>query len=470
MKKRIVGFVFCLLVFVSSLAFTAGAKIYGGTSDGITWSIELNNGYMEINGSGDVPDYLNHVSTPWGKYITLAKEISIGEGITSIGKNAFMYARIAEKITLPDSLKSIGENAFAYCYELEDINLPEGLVSIGKNAFASCKNLYDVDFPHTLTDLGSYAFSACTSLEISDLSGTKITEIGEGTFSSCTSLVNVKLPETVTLIGDGAFFNCVNVDKYGKVISGLKSINIPSNVTYVGSKAFYNCLELYDLSFYSHPEVFADTFYNVPAKYTVTFKNRDGSIISSCIAPINTIAVYEGVKPTAESTAQYDFTFKGWDRPFENVLGDTEYTAVYTEKLRLYKLTWIVDGEVKDVRSQKYGTMPKYWGSYPDNVPKKEGYTFAKWTPFLESVTGDATYTAVFVKEGLGDFDGDGITDSSDINTLALFVSGSSQLSEEQILRANVYTDDDKEGVPPEENINIKDLIFLAQMAAAQKD
>ena len=469
MKKKIINLVFSAIVLASCLVLSVCAKVYGGTSDGVSWSIELNNGEMEIHVDGDMPDYLNHSSTPWGKYITLAKKITVKEGTTSIGKNAFMYARQAHTVILPKTLESIGENAFAYCYDLQYINLPQGLVSVGNNAFASCKSISKIEFPDSLTHLGAYSFSACVSLNGADLSHTKITEIGEGTFSSCSSLLSVVLPDSVLAIEDAAFYNCVKYNPEGNAVLGLESINIPSNVLSIGNRAFYNCQLLSDLRFNCYPEVCEDTFYNVPATYTVTFKNSDGSEILSYVSPINTPAYYTGEMPVAESTQQYHFTFKGWDRPFEAVLGDTVYTAVYNKQLREYKITWVIDG-VSKVTTQNYGTTPDYyWVVYPYRVPQKEGYTFVAWSPLIENVTGDVTYTALFVKNGSGDFDDDGTSDEDDLDVLSAFILGTGQLSKEQILRANVYTADDKDGALPEENINIKDLIFLRQIVAVKE-
>jgi len=474
MKKRIICLAFTLLVIASCFAFSVSAKVYGGTSDGITWSIELNNGEMEISGNGKIPDYLNHTSTPWAMFITLAERITVGEGITSIGSNAFLYARKAHTVVLPETLESIGDNAFAYCYNLEHINLPSSLETIGNNAFASCKNLTRLDFPSSLSNIGSYAFSSCTKLSDADLSETTLTEINEGTFTSCASLKTVKLPDTVKSIGAAAFFNCV---KYSadtsnvSIVSGLESVNIPSGVTYIGERAFYNCSMLTNLTFGSYPEYFcADSFYNVPAEYTVTFKNVDGSVIHSYVSPINTLAYYSGETPTAESTAQYDFTFKGWDRPFEKVVGDAVYTAVYEGTLRKYNVTYIADGYDPKPITVEYGKMPSSAQNYsflwwPSRVPKKEGYTFASWAPLEDVITEDTVYTAVFVKDGLGDLNIDGKINDDDVGIMSVFMSGAQNLTDEQFLRANVYTADDKSDVPIEENINIKDLIFLRQMS-----
>ena len=47
--------------------------------------------------------------------------VTIGDGVTIIGKAAFSYCISLESITIPDSVTSIGEGAFAGCESLETV-------------------------------------------------------------------------------------------------------------------------------------------------------------------------------------------------------------------------------------------------------------------------------------------------------------------------------------------------------------
>ena len=99
--------------------------------------------------------------------------------------------------------------------------------------------------------------------------------------------------------------------------------------------------------------------------------------------------------PTKASDAQYDYEFAGWDKEPSVVYGDQEYVAQFTPILRKYTITWIVDGSEYS-SSVYYNSMPSFMG-----LPSREGtaqysYIFAGWTPEVEIVTGDKTYTAVF--------------------------------------------------------------------------
>jgi len=465
-RKKIFRTILTAVIISLFAAFSVSAKIYGGTTDGITWSLDLNSGDMTVSGIGDMPDYLNYADTPWTKYVTLAKTITLEEGLTSIGDNAFVYAVSAAQIVIPQTVTDIGDNAFGYCTSLSDIQLPLGLEAIGDSAFIKCTSLSEINFPSALTTLGDNAFAACVELGSADLSETNIEYVGAGAFSGCSSLLEVKLPQTLTAIGEGAFYECVKIDTdTGIAQSGLSSINIPSNVTEIGDRAFFACTELDDITFGARPSfVGTDAFYKVPETYTVTFKNRDGSEIMSYKAGINTVAKYTGQTPTAESTAQYDFTFSGWDRPFEAVLGDTVYTAMYSEKIRSYKITWIVDTETfidEDRAWCEYGKVPKFYHGTkkPYTIPSKDGYTFAGWSPSLSPVECDATYIARFVLEGIGDINADGVIDALDKQALANHLAGVELLTGEKLLRADFLSEENAS----EPCVDIKDLIALTQ-------
>ncbi|MBR6976972.1 MAG: cell wall-binding repeat-containing protein, partial [Lachnospiraceae bacterium] len=83
------------------------------------------------------------------------------------------------------------------------------------------------------------------------------------------------------------------------------------------------------------------------------------------------------------------------------VTGDATYTATFTEALRNYTVKFVhEDGTVLDTQTLTYGTMPEYKGPTPEKEATAQyTYTFSGWTPEITTVTGDATYTAVFTAE-----------------------------------------------------------------------
>ena len=120
---------------------------------------------LDIFGIGDMSNYPNSSQQPWYSYRGEIKKVSIGNGVKSIGDNAFVGCTSLPSIDIPASVTSIGDNAFVGCTSLTRIDIPTGVTSIGDDAFASCTSLLDV-FVHSATPptLGSIAFDACTAL------------------------------------------------------------------------------------------------------------------------------------------------------------------------------------------------------------------------------------------------------------------------------------------------------------------
>jgi hypothetical protein len=65
------------------------------------------------------------------------QQISLHEGITEIGVDAFSGCRSFTEINLPESLVTIGGGAFRYCYNVETITIPKNVTNIGNGAFES---------------------------------------------------------------------------------------------------------------------------------------------------------------------------------------------------------------------------------------------------------------------------------------------------------------------------------------------
>ncbi len=134
--------------------------------------------------------------------------------------------------------------------------------------------------------------------------------------------------------------------------------------------------------------------------YTVTWKDGDGNIIGTDDVPYGTVPVYSGEVPTKTGDAQYSYSWNnGWDKNVVAVTGDVTYTATFDEITNGYTVTWLnEDGTVLETDTNVlYGTMPTYDGDEPTKAGTVQfSYTFSGWSPEVASVTGDATYTAVF--------------------------------------------------------------------------
>lgn len=193
--------------------------------------------------------------------------VTIPDGVTSIGDNAFEDCYKITNITLPDTVISIGEYSFSRCDNLTSINIPDSVTSIGNGAFYWCKSLKYIELPDNLTSIGDGAFFNCKALqEINIPSG--ITEISDSLFMGCSGLDNVYIPNSVTYIDEYAFFGC----------NDLSNIVIPPNVYSIGDSA----IELYDDDFTISGKIdsYAETYAqknNIPFKVITSGVSIDGS-------------------------------------------------------------------------------------------------------------------------------------------------------------------------------------------------
>jgi hypothetical protein len=201
-----------------------------------------------------------------------------GSTITTIPDNAF-YKTLEPDcirltgITIPNGVTSIGEQAFTRCTSLTSITIPNSVTSIWWSAFSGCTGLTSVTIPNRVTSIGIYAFSDCRNLTaITVAAGNSaytsqdgvlynkdktllhtypagkigvsfaipngVTSIGWGAFSGCTGLTSVTISYGVTTIEGGAFTN-----------TNFTDINIPSSVTSIGSLAFIFCTNLTSVTF-----------------------------------------------------------------------------------------------------------------------------------------------------------------------------------------------------------------------------
>ena len=144
-------------------------------------------------------------------------------------------------------------------------------------------------------------------------------------------------------------------------------------------------------------------------KYTITFVDENGTTqLDTKTLAYGAAVTYGGSTPTKASTAQYDYTFGGWNDGTTNyavgvalpaVAGNTTYTAYYTPTLRSYTITWVDgNGNTLDTDTLAFGETPVYDGETPTKTATAQ-YTYSfnnTWSPAITTVSGDATYTAQF--------------------------------------------------------------------------
>ena len=167
----------------------------------------------------------------------------IGDGVTSIGENAFLNCENLATVSIPSSVTSIGVGAFVECKSLtSNITIPDGVTVINNSTFKSCAKLSTVVLPSGLTTIGASAFAGCDKLSSIGVAGsttnalpTSLTAIGTSAFSG-SGLPAITLNEGLKTIGDDAFSP-----------SKLTTINIPASVENIGEGAF-TCFFLESIS------------------------------------------------------------------------------------------------------------------------------------------------------------------------------------------------------------------------------
>ena len=111
-----------------------------------------------------VPDSIKIIDFTFCKCEKI-KNVTIHNGIESIGELAFTYCKSLENIIIPDSVKSIGYRAFDGCSSLESIIIPDSVKSIDRFAFLGCTSLESVKIPDSVKHIGEKAFAYCNKLK-----------------------------------------------------------------------------------------------------------------------------------------------------------------------------------------------------------------------------------------------------------------------------------------------------------------
>ena len=152
-----------------------------------------------------------------------------------IPRTAFFGKKLTS-VVLPENTQAIGFAAFAGCYQLHSVTLPASVTFIDDYAFAGTA-LTSVEIPSTVLYMGKGVYSRCEQLQSANVNGANV---GDYAFLGATRLSSVQLGNMVKSIGKGAFNGCtalttINIDPTCRMTriddeafinSGLENINI----------------------------------------------------------------------------------------------------------------------------------------------------------------------------------------------------------------------------------------------------
>ena len=103
--------------------------------------------------------------------VIYAKEVVVGNAVTSIGEGAFERCHDLTNMTIPGSVKTIGDAAFLGCTALSSAVISEGVETIEGSAFTNCRSLSNIVIPSSVTSIGDEAFFSCEALYSITFSG-----------------------------------------------------------------------------------------------------------------------------------------------------------------------------------------------------------------------------------------------------------------------------------------------------------
>ena len=129
-------------------------------------------------------------------------------------------------------------------------------------------------------------------------------------------------------------------------------------------------------------------------------------IIDRGVGSLDTVSVEQNTNFTLPVVPEkIGHSFSGWFTPDWRYLGNVGEMFLVTEDIQIvaifrvesYEIVFLNDGVVLQNKEFSYGALPEYIYAIPKRAASAEyTYTFVGWEPAIDTVTGPATYTAVF--------------------------------------------------------------------------
>ncbi len=209
-----------------------------------------------VGAAGDItlPDYYNgeqyRIDSSAFSECDIISKVTVGEGVTHIGTNAFYMSSItALEFSEGSRLEIIDSWAFECCYYLESAVIPESVTYIGNEAFELCTDMTTLYFnvkayPENWNDYGlSSAFYSIGSESegVSVIFGKNVEYIPINLFNSYANVISITFEEGSVCreIRERALWGC----------GALKIFEIPEGITSIACDAFYDLKNLKELRF-----------------------------------------------------------------------------------------------------------------------------------------------------------------------------------------------------------------------------
>ena len=367
--------------------------------------------------------YSGDASNSWALNVN---GVAVGDFIYADAEKTQLTAYVGDggNVIIPEGVTSIGKCAFMDCIEMTSISIPNTITEIGTAAFWGCMGLTDVSVPGSVTDLSQSMFYECTGLShVSILEG--VTSIGYMSFYGCAELESVSIPSSVTSIDSYAFYGCKNLKKvfnnssltfakggtsYGNV--ALYAVVVYSNFTeedgfriaeedgkkilceYVGTDTEIVLPEVDGIGLYAFHNCTEMKSTTIPASVTTigdyAFKGCTGLIaiyLNSLVPPTIDYFAFNGLdmsQCTLYVPDGFESQYQSWG--FQNIAVNPYVTV--EKKAVIY----MVDGEEYHRDSVVVTTAIT-----AIDAPAREGYTFSGWSEIPATMPdNDVTVTGTF--------------------------------------------------------------------------
>jgi len=321
--KRMILFAACGVILLGVLAAVLFRfvipKETGVCGDTATYKIVGDTLYIE--GSGEMHNYRDPDSgthrkledAPWWENRNSIRKIVIGEGIVTLGFNAFREMENLETVEAADTVDTVHWWTFEDCTSLVSFHGPgviwvcpeafKGCVSLkefvgatgdgflgsqfDEHAFHGCVSLERVEMQNTAVfydsafegceslrevtcslayEVGKNSFADCSSLESFPLDRCRADTIENGAFKNCTSLTSIQLPNGATEVPINFFLGC----------TGLTEVTLPEGLISIENNAFAGCTGIETLVLPSTvTEVHESAFRGWTAEQTIVVTDPD---------------------------------------------------------------------------------------------------------------------------------------------------------------------------------------------------